>query len=173
MSNTPEWLPAIVSVDGNYDEVITFLYSIFKKDFIDNQPCYKSMPIWHDRQKEDKEQYEEGFWHLVTRDFRKNVDRLFDPRRAERLPWCSPTINNSNDSSVKAWDHKDQRRTTTYIWLEEFDYVVMLQIKTLKARRDGTGVRASRKVAFLVTAYHVDGESVRRSLQRKYEKRIS
>jgi hypothetical protein len=163
MNNMPDWLPAIVSVDGNFDEVIMSLYRIFKRDFIDNQPHYMSIPVWHDRRKNEGEKYEEGFWHLLTRDFKNISERQFDPRRAERLPWCSPTINNCNDSSVKVWDYKGQRRTTTYIWLEDLDYVVLLQLRNLRTQR----------IAFLITAYHVDGASVRRSLRRKYEKRIS
>jgi len=173
MSNIPDWLPPIILVDGDFDEVLKKLYSIFKRDFVDSQPHYNSMLVWHDRRKKAGEAYEEGFWHLITRDCCKKEDRLFDPRRAERLPWCSPTIDNSSDSLAKTWDYREQRRTKTYIWLEELDYVVLLEIKTLQAQKKGTEVLPPRKIAFLITAYHVDGQSKRRSLRKKYEKRLS
>lgn len=72
--------------------------------------------------------------------------RTFDPRRAERLPWCGLTISNSKDPFVTVWDYMEGGgRIRTYIWLETLDYVVILE---KRRQRIGT-------IAFLVTAYHV------------------
>jgi hypothetical protein len=108
------------------------------------------------------ERYEEGFWHLITRDDRVVGERLLDPRRAERLPWCGPTISHPNDVSVRVWDYKEGGgRIRTYLWLEILDYVIILE----KRRQRGG------EIAFLITAYHVDGESQRRNLNRKFANR--
>jgi hypothetical protein len=48
-----------------------------------------------------------------------------------------------------------------YLWYEDGDYVVILEEKVMRRGR----------VYFLTTAYHVDGNSQRRSLNQKYEKK--
>jgi len=71
-------------------------------------------------------------------------------------------IANASDKEVKVWDFREGRgKIRVYLWLEEWDYVVVL---------------AKRKISFgnaifLVTAYYVDGDYQRRVLQRKYSNR--
>lgn len=172
MSNPPSWLPAVISVDGNFQDVVQTLYGIFASEFIDKRPDFLDMPVWYDRTRKGSDPYEEGFWHLITRDSPGKETRLFDPRRAERLPWCSPVICHGSHAAVKAWDYDDGRRIRTYVWLEQFDYVVLLEKRVLKQKAAVSGVLPERTIAFLITAYHVDGESVRRSLRKKYEGRV-
>jgi len=65
---------------------------------------------------------------------------------------------------VKVWDYREAKgRIRTYLWLESFDYVVILE-----KRKQRIGM-----VAFLITAFYVEGESRKRSLTSKYSKRIS
>lgn len=157
----PSWLPDMVSVDGEWNQVLVTLYAIFENDIKRTRPIFQNNPVWWDRRVLPGEQYEEGFWHLVSkRDWETN-DRLFDPRRAERLPWCGPTIRNSYDTEVKVWDYREARGARTYVWLEHWDYVIILE---KKQQRIGA-------VAFLITAFHVDGDSTRRKLRSKYERR--
>jgi hypothetical protein len=99
---------------------------------------------------------------LIEREQCETEERSFDPRRAERLPWCSQTINNSEDVQIKVWRYKEKnRKVHTYLWLEHFDYLVILHEKEMRVG----------KVAYLVTAFHIDGDSKRRNLRVKYEKR--
>ena len=49
----------------------------------------------------------------------------------------------------------------TYVWLEDWDYVVILE-----KRKHRIG-----KIAFLITAFHVEGKSRRINLERKYLKK--
>jgi hypothetical protein len=53
-------------------------------------------------------------------------------------------------------------KTSTYVWLVEHDYVVILHRREL-----GTGT-----VFFLRSAYHVDGPWSRKNFERKYADRI-
>lgn len=162
MSDLPEWLPEIISVDGEWENVLQTLYSIFRKDFVDGKPKLSNTPVWWDRCVLENDQYEEGFWHLISKDDDSRNDRLFDPRRAERLPWCRPTIDHFNEDVVRYWDYKTSKsRIVTYLWLEDFDYVIIFQKRKL-----GIGT-----VYFLKTAYYVGGDSTRRNLQKNYEKR--
>lgn len=106
--------------------------------------------------------YEESFWHMVTRSETKCGNRFPDFRRAERLRWCLPVIINFQEPQVTWWryDHLDGKGIRTYLWLKDLDYLVILE------------ERIKRRHVYLHTAFHVDGPSMRRSIQNKYEKRI-
>jgi len=160
----PDWLPAIVSVSGEWEQVLARLYSIFDRDFRQAGCRFEDRPVWWDRRKLDGSPYEEGFWHLITRIDHKLKERLLDPRRAERLPWCKPTMVNSGALQVKAWSYKEAKgKIRMYLWLENWDYVIVLEKRQL---------RGGRNIAFLITAFYIEGEWTRRNLRRKYESRI-
>ena len=121
-------------------------------------------PVWWDRRILPGGRYEEGFWHLITREPKPGEERLFDPRRAERLPWCAPTVRNVGDAEVRVWDYEEGSGVVrTYVWLHGFDYLLIFQKRVLK----GSG----RQIAFLITAFYVDGEYSRKTLERKYSQR--
>jgi hypothetical protein len=137
---------------------MTITYRVFARDFIDAQRYFDNLEIVWDTRKLDG-LHDEGFWHLITKTDKITHDRIPDYRRSERLPWCGPTISHFSDPIVKCWNYKKgSRRIRTYLWLEAWDYVIILEKK--------------RKQAFLVTAFHVDGDSTHRSLSRKYAQRI-
>ena len=162
MSNCPPWLPDMISVDGVWEETVARLYAIFIADIKDGKPRLNGSQVWWDRNKLESEEYEEGFWHLVSKDDDETGERLPDFRRAERLPWCKACIENCTDTAILFWDYKVGKRIETYIWLKDFDYVLILK-KLIKSW--GTAY-------FLITAYHVDGNSRRRSLMRKYNDKL-
>lgn len=158
----PFWLPHKVNVDGQWERILGMLYAVFTQDFKASTPVFEGVMISWDERILDGE-YEEGFWHLITKQDYQQGDRLFDPPRATKLPWCAPVINNASDSEVKAWDYQEKPgRVRIYLWLMHWDYVVILEKKLFR----GTGS------VFLVTAYHVGGDATRKKLQQKYEQRI-
>lgn len=155
----PGWLPEQALTDGDFDQVISALHRIFIADFVGGQPHFGQMPVWWNQTLGDRN-YENGFWHLVTRTDQSSGDRLFDPPRARRLPWCAPTIEHSEDVAVRVWDYTEgSGRCRTYVWLYELDYCVVIEKRT---QRRGP-------VAFLITAYAVDGEQTRKQLRDRYE----
>lgn len=157
------WLPSMVSVNGDWTEVCRMLYGIYEADFIRTNRQFIGMPIWRDRRILPGERYEECFWHLISREDYSLGSRLPDLRRAERLPWCGPTISNAQAPEVKVWDYLESSgKKRTYVWLEAWDYVIIIE-----KRRHRIG-----EIAFLVTAYHVDGASVRLRLGKKFTKRV-
>ena len=164
MTQKPDWLPDLISVDGIWEEVLTLLYKIFRNDFMEGKPYLGSLPVWWDSRILSGEKYVEGFWHLISRNDKITKERLLDPRRAERLPWCRPTIQNKNSHEVRIFDFKEVKgKIRTYLWLEQWDYVVILEKRKQKV---GT-------VAFLITAFYVDGNSRKANLMAKYLKRIA
>ena len=164
MSEMPPWLPPLISTNGNWHEVLTRLYAIFDTDFKKGRPEFQGRIVFWDNRILPGEKYEEGFWHLITRRDAQTGDRLLDPPRAEKVPWCAPTIRHTDDIVVRVWDYPEGTgKVRTYVWLENSGYLVILE------KRKG---RTAKGLAFLVTAYHVDGEDTRRSLKRKYERRL-
>ena len=163
-SQVPTWLPPMAPVDGNLRLVIRGLFSIFELDFVTAQPCLENMPIWWDRRSAELEGVTccLGYKHLITREDGDCI-REFDPPRATRMPWCKPMLANGSDGDVRIWRHLEPpKRTMIYVWLEHHDYFALLE-----QRQQRVGI-----VAFLITAYHIDGESVRRSLRQKWEERL-
>jgi len=157
--NIPDWLPPTINTNGDWNKVLVNLYAIFTKDFIDHDCYFDSYKIMMDRRKTDS-LYEEGFWHLITRNNEKTGERVPDFPRAQRLPWCKPTIENHCDPLIRCWNFLEANgRINTYIWLEECDYMVIIQKR--------------RNSAFLVSAFHIDGAKQRRYYQAKYEKRCN
>lgn len=166
MSTSPDWLPGIISVDGDIEKVIATLYSIYKRDFYINKKNLYDCYVWCSQKPSTwgGNRYEESFLHLITRFDYKIEDRLFDPRRSERLPWCGPAIENVEEQDVMSWEFEENNKSVrTYIWLKDYDYVVILQKRSLR----------KFDVYMLITAFYVDGPSKRKNLWKKYEKRIS
>lgn len=157
----PHWLPAIFPMDGIWENQIMSLFQIFNRDFIQSSPLFEKSKISYDDRVLDGI-YPEGFWHVTTRG--KFPNRLPDFRRAERLPWCSPSIQNSDDLAIKKWKYIEGggKGTRIYIWLEKYDYVVILQ-----PRNAGIVI-----IYHLITAYYVDGPRTKNDLQRKYNQRL-
>lgn len=160
----PTWLPPIAPVSGDLGVVVRALFSIFNLDFVTAQPGLGGMSIRWDRRATQFEGVQccLGYRHLITREDGTCI-RQFDPIRAERMPWCKPMLTNCNDAGVRMWRRLEPpKRTMIYVWLEYQDYFAVLE-----ERQESTGT-----VAFLITAYHVDGESVRHSLRTKWADRL-
>lgn len=160
----PIWLPGMLKVNGNWETVLNRLYRVFEHDFCRETCEFQGRTVRWNRSRDPGDAYDRGFWHLITELDQARNERLFDPRRAERLPWCKPVIANSFRPEVLAWDYVEAtHRTRSYLWLKRWDYIVVLEKGTSRAGID---------FAFLVTAYHVGGSQTRRTLQRKYESRV-
>ncbi|MBA7474691.1 hypothetical protein ES707_10045 [subsurface metagenome] len=157
-----DWLPPILTLSGTWEEIVSSLYAIFEKGFKQAKPKFQHYVVWWDQRVLSGQCYEEGFWHLISRDDKSIGERLPDFRRAERLPWCAPAIMNSDDSAVKVWDYREgSGQLRTYLWLEAGDYCIILE--KLKRR--------TQLAAMLVTAFHVDSPSQKRSLRNKLAKK--
>lgn len=159
MNNPPDWLPPLLYLSEEWNKDIEKLHEIFTNSFIENQCFFEKQLIFVDKRLSDGK--EQGFWHLVTKTDEKANERFFDNQRAKRLPWCRPLIENCYDASVKTfnWLHSNNK-IRTHIWLEEFDYIVILQ------------PFPNGKAASLITAYFIEGDSTRKKFIDRYDKRI-
>lgn len=162
MPDTPEWLPDQLDLDGSWDEALAKLYQVFHRDFEAGRPCFSGRPIWWDQRTIDGDRYPEGFWHLISKMSRAEDARIPDYPRARKLPWCSPTLSHPTADPVLTWEYKEGTGALrTYVWLSELDYVIILE---RQSKRRGDIYR-------LITAYHIEGDSGRRKLRRRYERR--
>lgn len=159
---TPDWIPDTLAINPEWDQACSDLYSIFRNDFIDSAPQLRGHPVWIAKEV-DENGYEEIFWHLITKEDRTSGDRLMDYPRAKKLSWCAPTILNSHQPEVTIWSYMEARRTVrVYLWLQECDYVVILE----------PSVKTGGTIFYLVTAYDTAGGSTHRNLRRKLENRL-
>ena len=163
MSKMPSWLPDMFAVTGDWQQDLANLYAIFVKDWKMGKPTVGKIRVWWDRTIQPGDKFENGFWHLIERKQKETGERGFDSWRAERLPWSAPILKNYTDASMLYWRYEEEKKKIhIYVWLKDFDYVIILH-----ERQKKVGL-----VGFLVTAFHVDGDSKRNNLQVKYEKRI-
>jgi hypothetical protein len=155
-------LPDILNLNGTWSEKEENLYNIFRKDFKGKNLIHDGIKVVFDARKIEGDK-EEGFWHVITKTDFQTKERLLDFRRAERLHWIKIILEDSeNELSIKRWNCLDKRRKKIrrYLWLEKEDFVVVLE----KSK--------NKKLYILVTAYYIEGDSTRRSLNKKYGKRI-
>jgi len=159
MSDTPEWLPVALrygDFDGDYDGFLTAVYGVFERDFKQSRPHYHNNPISYDSRMEDGK--EAAFWHITSSFDSSTGNRELDLRRAERIPWPSPMIENCADEAVSVWRNerirkKGAKQTRTLIWLEEMNYLVVLA--------------EMPRVTMLITAYCTDSRPQCRKLQKE------
>lgn len=160
MCDRPDWLTDIRPLEGDWMKDLANLHATFRECFIDSPCLFREKLVWPDKRKLEDD-YEEGFWHLITQDNFSKSQRLLDLRRAERLHWLRPTIENHEDHRVKTftWLH-NAKTPRIHIWLEDCDYIVILE-----ESRNG-------KYVSLVTAYHLDGVNSRTKFSKRYGERL-
>lgn len=159
MCNRPDWLPPIREMNGDWATDQAELYAIFVEAFINNKCYFQEQLVWPDKTKYEDD-IEEGFWHVITANYTDDR-RLVDPRRAERLVWIRPLIENHDDASVRTftWLHNG-KKPRIYIWKEDCDYLVILE-----PTRNGKMVR-------LITAFYLDGKNSREKYTKRYNERV-
>ncbi len=158
----PDFLPNILNFDGlSWEQVLDLLYEVFTYDFKNNNPIHCGLRVFYDRRiLEDGDGKEEGFWHVISKKDRNTGERLPDYRRAERLPWARSMLENENRPELKVFDYdhgtKD-KGVRRYVWLEDYDYVLILQKK--------------KNIFFWITGYYVATKYGKRDLSKRYSKR--
>jgi hypothetical protein len=162
MCKVPDFLPLILDLNGTWEEILGRLYNVFCCDFKNGSVYHCGLRIiYNSAILPDGYGKEEGFWHVVSRKDRNSGDRLIDYRRAERLPWARPTMESPKKSEIKVFDYDHGKKDVgvrRYIWLVEYDYVLIFQKK--------------KNVLFWITAYYVDLNREREDLSKRYEKRL-
>ena len=157
----PEWLPPLLDVSEKQEDTILRLYEVFAEDFKDSGCEFRNVPVQFSRRILPAEQHEEVFWHLISKESGNKGKRNFDSCRAKRLSWCKAIIEHSHEDTVTVWRDYVHGRLRTFLWLEDYDFNVVLE----------EGTRKSGKIALLVTAYCVE-DRTRKRLRNSYRRRV-
>lgn len=158
------WLPYLEYFEkykGLWSEYQEMLYSIFKHDFIDTQPCFEEKRV-NIRRHPIEFGKEEAFFHITSQDYNKNGERLPDLRRCERIRWtrafienqCSPKICN-NCEGIKTWKELYHGSERVHILLEEERYMVVLELR--------------KSYCLLITAFYIEHDHALSKQLKHYE----
>ena len=139
------------------DEIIDFLYEIYRSDFIVSR-TYLAQQVYINPMSDDIEtsiNKEKIFWHVISR---KNQGvRRIDKPRACRLSWIKPIILNHSHNEIKFFYHyEDNNKIRLYLWANENDFAVILQ------------KIGSTNSSYVVTSFYIDNQNKRDKFERKF-----
>ncbi|PKL30847.1 hypothetical protein CVV43_05165 [Candidatus Saccharibacteria bacterium HGW-Saccharibacteria-1] len=162
----PHWLPSPLTFSGaqilvDYEK----LYLVFRNDFIDNEPIIVEgdyVILNNNIDKSSGGLYTYGFTHLVTIG---EDSRSIDYDRACKLNWVRPILENYKQPEVLAFWSLHPKGKTLYLWLKDYDFVVIL--RKMESARE----RQSDNQKIIITAYCVR-PSERRKFQKRYDNAI-
>jgi len=150
-----KWLPKIITLDehdNDWGKYFSYVYSIFKRDFVDNKPVFNGKRLGLKKHPE-YDGKAATFWHMIS-EGKVESEREPDLRRCERISWPAPIIENFNDDKIRCWTKKIKRDNRILLWLVEEDYLVVLN---------------ERKGYILPwTAYLIEYNHTRRKLEKEY-----
>lgn len=150
------WLPALLSIEehgGDWTTYLEAVYAVFKNDFIDNSPTFRSRRIGVLKYPISQGK-ESCFWHLIS-EGKDEVNRTPDMGRCQRIRWPRAVIENESKPQIKAWYNERKGERRILLFLEPDDYLVVL---------------VERKTYLLLwTAYTIDFPNRKTRLLREYE----
>lgn len=167
--SSPHWIPAleVKSSLQDFHAYEDYIYSIFKRDFIDTHPIYKNLRVSVRRQKEEADGKWAGFFHITSVEDKATGERIVDLRRCERIRFPRQTIEHYDSCSIchykscarpLIWAEHKHGKDRVYILIQPERYLVVLE------PHQGKGY------CMLVTAYYVDREHSYTKLLKQYKK---
>ncbi|KIM02926.1 MAG: hypothetical protein WA080_04205 [Sulfuricurvum sp.] len=144
------------------DEIVEFLYSIFKNDFIDTS-CHLANTIYIDPIAKDKRNEKEKiFWHIITKDNAKSEKRELDKNRASRIKWIKKMILNHNHHKIKLFYHYENRQKVVrlYLWAYDENFIVIIQ-------------KLGKSSSHLVTSFYIDKHYNKNIYETRYQNYLS
>lgn len=153
---------------------VNAVYDAFKQDFIDNTVqidetdlVIKSVLF----SKSDEyglpdsfKSYRETFVHIITREEKETSKKIsktirrFDEKRANRVHWIRPIIENSDCKLVERFEFIESNgKLREYFWCRCLDYIVVVEYQNPNYK--------------MITGFCIDGEN-RAYYQNKYIHRV-
>jgi len=154
-------LPELVKLEdygGSWEKYFEALYEYFKQDFVEDRPRYQGTRLALKKHPQIQGK-EATFWHFITTGDVED-ERLYEPRRCERIRWIKPIIENSTHSSVRIWEETKRRgERRVHLCYGNWEYVVVL----------------AHRGSYILpwTAFYVDQEHYKRKLERRYNDYIA
>ena len=167
MLDNCKWLPNIVECKdfSKWNEYLDSLYIIFKKDFIEDRIIFDEKYVNYRREPMDGK-YEHAFIHLTHKNEFHNSnnpnDRVPDPRRAERIGWNKPIIEQYpcneeclNCSKILYFEKLHGKNVRSYFLLKDFRFMVIIE------KRNNYNL--------LITGYYIEYDNMMDKYIKKYE----
>jgi hypothetical protein len=149
--------------DKTEDEIIEFLYGIFKEHFINNN-TFLADKIYIDPKIDDKERGMDKpkiYWHIISKVNQRSKKREFDSKRACRIHWIKPIILNNQNPKIKLFYHLEKNeKIRLYLWADNVDFIVILQ-------------KLGRASSYLVTSFYIDRDYNKNIYEKRYENYIN
>lgn len=158
MTDSPQWLPELLSLDnwqGNWSRYLDDIYGFFLKGFVDTDAA-----LFENRVTVESKFAKDGkhvvFWHLIS-EGKEEDSRMPDTRRCERIQWPRAIIDHASAAGVLYWETRKKRQKRAFLWLRyaSSSYLVVL-------RKGGTYYQ-------LITAYPVTRDHTDRKLLAEYK----
>lgn len=148
-----------LSTDPN-DEIIQRIYKAFKSDFEDKELIIEGLKVKVIIKKSEVkgfESYPETFVHLITRKS-ESGKRVFDKRRANRIHWIRPILENRNSPEIIYFEFiENNGASRDYYWYKDEGYIVIME-----------------KIYpnyLIITSFVIDGKKERDYYSKKFNKR--
>lgn len=151
-------LPEKIQIPEDAISQVPELFKVFKRDFIDNKTYFMAYPVIIAQPKHG-ETYPEVFWHIISQQSQKgsksNNTRLIDYKRAKRLCWIKPIIQQYKDEQITSWRAKEFDKNAGkeiykyYFWYKEGKFIVILKC-----------IETKTKKFFIATSFYVFDNNV-------------
>lgn len=162
MVNNCHWLPELIEFNGsNWEEYQNKIYQIFLNDFIHTFPIYEGKKV-QIRRHPTYNGKEESFFHITGGHEDKNVDRVPDLRRCERIKWPRKFIDNylctcpSHCNNFKIWKNNYKGNYRVNFLNEKEKYLVVIEVR--------------KKYCLLITAFYLNWPHALHDQLDRYEK---
>ncbi len=144
--------------NGDTEIYLNEVFSVFKKDFMNNDLKCNGIKVFYIHQPEYKGK-PFSFWHLVS-EGKIEDQRNTDLRRCEKIGWPRVIIENPKDESIKTWktdrrNKKGKIQKRLCLCFGEWEYLVVLTIR--------------KNFFVLCTAYPVSTNRRRYQLKNEYD----
>jgi hypothetical protein len=157
MSNLLDWLPELIKLEnfnGDWNRYIDEVFSIFYRDFIENQPKFQNK--WVRCRRDLIKGKEASFWHCTSEGPDEN-NRTPDIERCERIGWIKAVIEHSDSPKVDCWS----RRRGEIRWLLWFNEEFLIVLGERHRKRDGF------KYMQLITVYCTEEKHRKDNLRKE------
>ncbi|MDP2303304.1 MAG: hypothetical protein Q8N03_12865 [Ignavibacteria bacterium] len=142
------------------NDKIDLLYRIFMDDFQNNSFFINNKKVIiknYPSKLKGFEKYCDSFVHIITWVSKMKGKRVFDFRRANRVHWVKPILEQRSDPRIKYFQYAEgDGALRDYYWFDEKDYVVIIEQITAEF--------------LLVTGFVIDN---RNRFQKRYEKYLN
>lgn len=164
-----KWLPPLVPLEqfnGNWFKYDDFLYNIFKRDFIDSKPYFKSKEV-RIRKYPMIANKEQAYFHITSKDSSKTSpdpnNRIPDLRRCERISWIRKIIENyncndncSNCKKIKLWYEPYKMYKRWHLLFEDYKFIVIIEERP--------------NFNLLISSFYIEQEHRLNKMLKRYEK---